>query len=78
MSRKLTALKTEVARLRKAIGEDAKGTGDCFEDMAVAVPEPNDRSEEESYACYSFQELKFAFGKDVDKWPLWARNKFGV
>lgn len=66
--RRLELLRKRVEKLEREA--NPSGTSDCFEDMAVAVPEPNDRSEEESYACYSFQELKFAFGKDVNKWPL--------
>lgn len=76
---KLTALKTEVARLRRATGVDDKGTPDNFHELALAVHhEPDERTEQEIYGCYSFNEFQWAFGKNVDKWPLWARTKFGV
>ncbi len=78
MSRKLTMLRSELNRLRKATGADDKGTDDCFADIAVAVPEPNDCTEEETYSCYTFEEMKFAFGRNTSQWPLWARQKFGV
>jgi len=78
MSRKLTMLRNELNRLRKATGADDEGTDDCFDDMAVAVSEPNDRTEEETYSCYTFDEMKFAFGRNTNLWPLWARQNFGV
>jgi hypothetical protein len=78
MSRKLSQLRNELNRLRKTTNADDKGTDDSFPDIAVAVPEPSDRGEEETYSCYSFDEMKFAFGKDIHQWPLWARQKFGV
>jgi hypothetical protein len=78
MSRKLTMLRSELNRLRKATNADDNGTDDCFDDASVAVPEPSDRSEQEVYECYSYDELKFAFGRNISLWPMWARQKFGV
>jgi hypothetical protein len=80
MSRKLTMLRSELNRLRKATNADDTGTDDNFDDMAVAVAagEISERSEEETYSCYTFDELRFAFGRNVNQWPLWARQKFSV
>jgi hypothetical protein len=79
MSRKLTALKRELGQLKRATGVDDKGTEDNFHELAIACNvEPDDRSKEQIYKSYSFDELKFAFGKNTNNWPLWARQKFGV
>lgn len=50
MSRKLSSLKKEVARLRKATGVDDKGTNDNFLELTLAVhgllPGPTDVTDE--------------------------------
>lgn len=79
MSRKLSLLRSELNRLRKATNVDDTGTDDCFDDLSVAVATGEyHRNDEETYICYSFDEMKFAFGKDIHQWPLWAKQKFGV
>jgi len=79
MSR-LSKLKTEVTMLKRATGVDAKGTPDNFTNLsaAVATGSSNDRTQEQIYGSYSYEELKWACGPNVQSWPLWAKQKFQV